>query len=116
MPDLAATAVSIACPGCRRLVPVGAPCPSCGRAAAPAAVTRDLTVVLDPAQDDTRVMDPVPAAPRLPPVRQEPAAREARRGRRPAAVIGGAAALLLVTAAAVAGLRSGSGSADRTAP
>ena len=69
--DVAATAVSIACPGCRRLVPVGAPCRSCGRTATPPSVTRDLTVVLDPAPDVTQVMDPVvtdpaPPAPPLP--------------------------------------------------
>jgi hypothetical protein len=63
--DLAATAVSIACPGCRRLVPVGTPCRSCGRPATPAAVTRDLTVVLDPAPDATLVMEPVPPAPSM---------------------------------------------------
>jgi hypothetical protein len=60
--DLAATAVSIACPGCRRLVPVGTPCRSCGRTATPDGVNRDLTVVLDPAPDATLVMEPVPPA------------------------------------------------------
>ena len=124
--DLAATAVSIACSGCRRLVPVGTPCRSCGRTATPATVTRDLTVVLDPAPDATLVMEPVPPEPPAPPVSQAPpmppmpappVPGQSRPRRRPAAgVLGGAAALVLVAAAAVAGLHSRSGSDDMTAP
>jgi hypothetical protein len=129
--DLGAPAVSIACPGCRRLVPVGTPCRSCGRTATPAAVTRDLTVVLDPAPDVTLVMDPVPPVSTAPPAPAElgepaaplepvapaapavapvpPAPLDPRLRRRAAGVLGGAAALVLVAAAALAGLRSGSG-------
>jgi hypothetical protein len=122
--DLAATAVSIACPGCRRLVPVGAQCRSCGRFAAPATVTRDLTVVLDPAPDATLVMEPlapvtvatpVPAVAAVPPV-PVLASQSRQHRRRAAAVLGSAAAVVLVTVAAVAGLRSGSDGDDRTAP
>jgi hypothetical protein len=121
--------VSIACPGCRRLVPVGAPCRSCGRTATPAAVTRDLTVVLDPAPDVTLVMEPVPPAHAIPPAHAMPPAlpvlpvpalapppSEPRPRHRAAAALGGAAALVLVASAAVAGLHTGSAGPDRTAP
>jgi hypothetical protein len=121
--DLGATAVSIACPGCRRLVDAGAPCPWCGRASAPAAVARDLTVVLEPAPDVTMELDPVPAAEPLPPapVGPAPAVPAPPRLRRPApgfapvgrrrpgtAVLAGAGAAVVVAAVAVAGLHSAS--------
>jgi hypothetical protein len=112
--DLAATAVSIACPGCRRLVPVGTPCRSCGRPATPAAVTADLTVVLDPAPDVTVVMDPVPAPVSAP--LPAPTVQSSQHRRRAGGVLGAVVALVLVTVAAVAGLRCGSGGDDRTAP
>jgi hypothetical protein len=112
--DLAATAVSIACPGCRRLVPVRTPCRSCRRPATPAAVTADLTVVLDPAPDVTVVMDPVPAPVSAP--LPAPTVQSSQHRRRAGGVLGAVVALVLVTVAAVAGLRSGSGGDDRTAP
>jgi hypothetical protein len=103
--------VSIACTSCRKLVPVGGPCPHCGHATGPlrAPEPADVTVVLPPASARTAELDitRIPADVPSPPPAPAPPPELPATSRRVLAVAGAAAALVLVGGAAVAGLRSG---------